>query len=103
MGFPIAYLKGIALFIVTSIKELIADKFIIHHVHRSSIIFGHVFLYSALFLTISEKSLGVPVIVILMQIAWPRLDVNRKKKRLVKYQYCLQRKNRLNNYPFMNY
>lgn len=89
MGFPIAYLKGIALFIVTSIKELIADKFIIHHVHRSSIIFGHVFLYSALFLTISEKSLGVPVIVILMQIAWPRLDVNRKKKKTSKIPVLL--------------
>lgn len=79
MGFPIAYLKGIPLFIVTFIKKFIADKLITHHVHRSSIIFGCVFLYSALFLTISEKFLEVPVIVIFMQIAWPQMDANRKK------------------------
>ena len=79
MGFPIAYLKGIPLFIVTFIKKLIADKFITHRVQRSSIIFGCVLLYSVLFLTILEKSLGVPIIVILTQIAWPQLDVNRKK------------------------
>lgn len=82
MGFPIAYLQGIPLFIVTLIKKLIADKFITHRVHRYSVIFGCVFLYSALFLTISDKSLGVPIIVILMQIAWPQLDVNRKKDKL---------------------
>lgn len=79
MGFPIAYLKGIPLFIVTFIKKLIANKFITHRVHRSSVVFGCVFLHSPLVLTISEKSLGVPVIVILMQIAWPQLDVNGKK------------------------
>lgn len=73
------YLKGIPLLIVTLIKKLTANKFITHRVHRSSVVFGCVFLHSALVLTISEKSLGVPVIVILMQIAWPQLDVNGKK------------------------
>lgn len=94
MGFPIVYLKGIPLFIVTFIKKLIADKFITHHVHRSSVIFGCVFLYSAFFLTISEKSLEVPVIVILTQIvpAGCQQEKRQVNTLLVKHQYCLQRK-----------
>lgn len=52
MGFPVAHLKGIPLFIVPLIKKLIADKFITYHVHTSSAIFGRVFLCSPFFSTV---------------------------------------------------